>query len=78
MIATAKAYTFASGTSLYTIQSLQKSILFLTLRENKKSSSPNEKERIINDLEFMSLEMIKGQLVTMYKRKPSALHVLQV
>ena len=68
MIATAKAYTFASRTSLDTFQSLQKSMLFQTLIENKKSSRHSEKKRIINDLEFMSLEMKKGQLVTMYKR----------
>jgi hypothetical protein len=43
MIANAKAYTFASRTSLDTIQSLQKSMLFQTLTENKKSSRHSKK-----------------------------------
>ena len=64
MIATAKAYTFASHTSLDSIQSLQKSMLFHTLKENKRSSRHTEKNRKIDDLELMSLEMKKGQLVT--------------
>ena len=62
MIATAKAYSFASSTSLDTIQSLQKSMLFQNLTENKKSSRHSEKMRVINNFESMSLQMKKGQL----------------
>lgn len=59
MIATAKAYTFASHTSLDTIQSFQKSMLLQTLTENKKSYRHSEKKSKIDYFEFMSLEMKK-------------------
>jgi hypothetical protein len=58
-----KAYTFPSRTSSGTNQCLQKSMLSQALTENKKSPRHSEKKRKINDLEFMSLEMKKGQLV---------------
>jgi hypothetical protein len=78
MIANAKAYTFASHTSPSSIQSLQKSMLFPTLRKNKKSSTsfknktlltrnPTDKNGMTEQTENikgMSLEKKEGQLVT--------------
>ena len=75
---THKAYTFASRTSLDTIQSLQKSMLSPTLGENKKSSPfkknktlpthhPTDNDILTEQLENnkgMSLEKKEGQLVT--------------
>lgn len=78
MIANTKAYTFASHTSPDTCQSLQKSMLFPTLRKNKKSPplkknktlpthNPTDKnimtEQIANN-KGMSLDKKEGQLVT--------------
>lgn len=74
----AKAYTFASPTNLDTNQSLQKSMLFPTLRKNKKSPlskknitlpthNPTNKYRMTEQTENikdMSLEEKEGQLVT--------------
>ncbi len=73
-----KAYTFASRTSPNTNQSLQKSMLFPTLRKNKKSSplmknktlqthSPTDKNGMTELIEYyngMSLDKKEGQLVT--------------
>lgn len=78
MITTAKVYTFASRTSLDTNQSLQKSMLFPTLKKNKKSPplkknktlptlNPTDRKRMIEIVEKqngMSLEKKEGQLVT--------------
>ncbi len=78
---THKAYTFASRTSLVTNQSLQKSMLFPSLRRNKKSPrlkknktlpthSPTDKNTITEPLKNqkdMSLDKKEGQLVTKYK-----------
>ena len=78
MIASPKAYTFASRTSLDTIQSLQKSMLSPTLRKNKKSPplkknktlpthNQTERKRMIEIVEKqngMSLDKKEGQLVT--------------
>ena len=78
MITTAKAYTFASRTSLDTNQSLQKSMLFPTLRKNKKSPpskknktlpthNPTDRKRMnetFDKQKGMSLDRKKGQLVT--------------
>jgi len=75
---TLKAYTFASRTSLDTNQSLQKSMLFPTLRKNKKSPpfkknktlpthNPTDRKRMIEIVEKqngMSLDKKEGQLVT--------------
>jgi len=75
---THKAYTFASRTSPITNQSLQKSMLFTTLRKNKKSPllkknktlpthSPTDKNvmtEIVEKLKNMSLDRKEGQLVT--------------
>jgi hypothetical protein len=80
MIANAKAYTFASHTSLDTNQSLQKSMLFPTLIKNKKSPplkknktlptlNPTDRKRIIETVDKqkgMSLDKKEGQLVTRY------------
>ena len=75
---THKAYTFASRTSPDTNQSLQKSMLFPTLRKNKKST-PLKKNKTLPTLNptdrkgmketfdkqnGMSLEKKEGQLVT--------------
>ena len=74
----AKAYTFASPTSLDTNQSLQKSMLFPTLIKNKKSPlskknitlpthNPTNKYRMTEqtkNIKDMSLEEKEGQLVT--------------
>jgi len=73
-----KAYTFASRTSLDANQSLQKSMLFPTLRKNKKSPSlkknktlpthnPTDSKRMIETIDKqsgMSLDKKEGQLVT--------------
>jgi len=78
MIANAKAYTFASRTSPDTNQSLQKSMLFPTLKKNKKSAplkknktlpthNPTDKNRmteLIDNNKGMSLDKKEGQLVT--------------
>ena len=78
MIANAKAYTFASHTSLDTNQSLQKSMLFPTLRKNKKSTllkknktlltlNPTDRKKMIKPVEKqngMPLDKKEGQLVT--------------
>ena len=78
MIANAKAYTFASHTSLDTNQSLQKSMLFPTLRKNKKSTllkknktlltlNPSDRKKMIKPVEKqngMPLDKKEGQLVT--------------
>jgi len=75
---TLKVYTFASPTSLYTRQSLQKSMLFPTLRKNKKSSplkknktlptlNPTDKDGMtetVDKQKGMSLNKKEGQLVT--------------
>ena len=75
---TLKAYTFASRTSPDTNQSLQKSMLFPTLRKNKKSSplkknktlpthNPTDRKKMIEIVEKqndMSLDKKEGQLVT--------------
>ena len=75
---THKAYTFASRTSPDTNQSLQKSMLFPTLRKNKKSPlskknitlpthNPTNKYRMTEqtkNIKDMSLEEKEGQLVT--------------
>ena len=82
MKATAKAYTFASPTSLDTIQSLQKSMLSPPRRKNKKSSHslknktlqthrPQTKIRLIKPKKNIGniselMTEKKGQLVTMY------------
>jgi hypothetical protein len=80
MIANTKAYTFASRTSPDTNQSLQKSMLFPTLRKNKKSSlslknktlqthNPSDKngmKELTENIKGMSLEKKEGQLVTRY------------
>jgi len=72
------AYTFASHTSPDTNQSLQKSMLFPTLRKNKKSPplkknktlpthNPTDRKRMIEIVEKqngMSLDKKEGQLVT--------------
>ncbi|MFW5888022.1 MAG: hypothetical protein ACOCUH_04420, partial [Bacteriovoracia bacterium] len=77
-MSTHKAYTFASRTSPGTNHSLQKSMLFPTLRKNKKSSplkknktlpthSPIDKKRmkeIADKQKGMSLDKKEGQLVT--------------
>ena len=77
---THKAYTFASRTSPNTNQSLQKSMLFPTLRKNKKSFPlmknktlpthiPTDKNRmteLIDNNKGMSLDKKEGQLVTRY------------
>jgi len=77
MIANAKAYTFASHTSLDTNQSLQKSMLFPTLRKNKKSPllkknktlpthNPTDRKgmkEIVDKQKGMSLDKKEGQLV---------------
>jgi hypothetical protein len=74
---THKAYTFASPTSPDTNQSLQKSMLFPTLRKNKKSPplkknktlpthSPTDKNEMTEQIENnkgMSLERKEGLLV---------------
>ena len=73
-----KAYTFASRTSPDTNQSLQKSMLFPTLRKNKKSlflkknktfptHNPTDKNGMTELIDYyngMSLEKKEGQLVT--------------
>ncbi len=78
MIANAKAYTFASHTSPATYQSLQKSMLFPTLRKNKKSplslknktlqthnpTDNNGMTEQTENIKGMSLEKKEGQLVT--------------
>lgn len=78
MIASAKAYTFASRTSIDTIQSLQKSMLSPTLRKNKKSPplkknktlpahNPTDKNGMTEQIDYyngLSLEKKEGQLVT--------------
>ena len=78
MIANAKAYTFASRTSPDTNQSLQKSMLFPTLRKNKKSplslknktlqthnpTDNNGMTEQTENIKDMSLEKKEGQLVT--------------
>ena len=78
MITTAKAYTFASRTSPVTNQSLQKSMLFPTLRKNKKSPpakknktlptlKPPDKNGMTELIDYyngMSLDKKEGQLVT--------------
>ena len=78
MIANTKAYTFASRTSPDTNQSLQKSMLFPTLRKNKKSpplkknktlpthhqTDQNGMTDTVDKLKGMSLEKKEGQLVT--------------
>jgi hypothetical protein len=78
MITNTKAYTFASHTSPDTCQSLQKSMLFPTLRKNKKSPplkknktllthNPTDKNIMteqIEDNKGMSLDKKEGQLVT--------------
>jgi len=75
---THKAYTFASRTSPDTNQSLQKSMLFPTLRKNKKSPplkknktlpthNPTDKNGMTELIEYyngMSLDKKEGQLVT--------------
>ena len=65
---THKAYTFASRTSLDTNQSQQKSMLFPTLRKNKKSPPVKENKTLptLNppDRKRMSLDKKEGQLVT--------------
>jgi len=75
---THKAYTFASRTSPDTKQSLQKSMLFPTLRKNKKSpplkknktlpthnpTDKNEMTELIDYYNGMSLDKKEGQLVT--------------
>jgi hypothetical protein len=77
---TLKAYTFASRTSPNTNQSLQKSMLFPTLRKNKKSFPlmknktlpthiPTDKNRMTELIDYyngMSLDKKEGQLVTRY------------
>ncbi len=76
-----QTYTFASPTSPVTNQSLQKSMLFPTLRENKKSPplkknktlpTPNPTDRkgmkeIVDKQKGMSLDKKEGQLVTKCK-----------
>ncbi len=73
-----QAYTFASRTSLVTNQSLQKSMLFSTLRKNKKSPplkknktlpshNPTDKNGMtetVDKQKGMSLDKKEGQLVT--------------
>ena len=73
-----KAYTFASRTSPVTNQSLQKSMLFPTLRKNKKSTllkknktlltlNPTDRKKMIKPVEKqngMPLDKKEGQLVT--------------
>ena len=73
-----KAYTFASRTSPDTNQSLQKSMLFPTLRKNKKSPplkknktllthNPTERNLMTETFEIqkgMSFDKKEGQLVT--------------
>jgi hypothetical protein len=80
MITNPKAYTFASHTSLDTNQSLQKSMLFPTLRKNKKSPplkknktlltlNPTDRKRMIETVDKqngMPLDKKEGQLVTGY------------
>ena len=75
---TYKAYTFASRTSPDTNQSLQKSMLFPTLRKNKKSPlskknktlpthNPTDKNGMTELTDYyigMSLDKKEGQLVT--------------
>ena len=75
-----KAYTFASRTSLDTIQSLQKSMLTPTRRKNKKfprlnknktlpTHSPSDKNGMTepnDNQKGISLEKKEGQLVTRY------------
>ena len=75
---TLKAYTFASRTSPDTYQSLQKSMLFPTLRKNKKSTplkknktlpthNPTDKNGMTELIDYyngMSLDKKEGQLVT--------------
>ncbi len=75
---THKAYTFASRTSPDTNQSLQKSMLFPTLRKNKKSpltlknktlqthnpADNNGMTEQTENIKGMSLEKKEGQLVT--------------
>jgi len=75
---TPKAYTFASRTSPDTNQSLQKSMLFPTLRKNKKSTplkknktlpthNPTDKNGMTELIDYyngMSLDKKEGQLVT--------------
>lgn len=83
MISPIKAYTFASRTSPYTNQSLQKSMLSTTLRKNKKSSPLNKNKtlpkrnpagesrmtELIDNNKGKSLEKKEGQLVTANKLK---------
>lgn len=78
MIAKHKAYTFASHTSPDTKQSLQKSMLSPTQRENKKSplyiknktfQTHNQTDNYVmteqsENIKGMSLEKKEGQLVT--------------
>ena len=73
-----KAYTFASRTSPDTNQSLQKSMLFPTLKKNKKSPplkknktllthNPTDRKgmkEIVDKQKGMSLDKKEGQLVT--------------
>ncbi len=75
---THKAYTFASRTDPDTNQSLQKSMLFPTLKKNKKSPplkknrtlpthNPPDKNGMIELIDYyngMSLDNKEGQLVT--------------
>jgi len=75
---TLKAYTFASRTSPDTNQSLQKSMLFPSLRKTKKSPplkknktlpthNPTDKNGMTELIEYyngMSLDKKEGQLVT--------------
>jgi hypothetical protein len=75
-----KAYTFASRTSLVANQSLQKSMLFPTLRKNNKSPlskknktlpthNPSDKNGMTELIDYyngMSLDKKEGQLVTRY------------
>jgi len=84
---THKAYTFASRTSPDTNQSLQKSMLFPTLRKNKKSPplrknktllthNPTDRKRMnetVNKQNCMSLDKNEGQFVTI-KRSGCAQH----
>jgi len=73
-----KAYTFASRTSPDTNQNLQKSMLFPTLKKNKKSPplkknktlpthNPTDKNGMTEQIDYyngMSLDKKEGQLVT--------------
>lgn len=83
MISPIKAHTFANNISPDTNQSLQKSMLFPTLRKNKKSlplkknktlpkRKPADESRmteLIDNNKVMSLDKKEGQLVTANKLK---------